>query len=116
MIPEIDFFKDKPISTIRFNLVDREYFYQLTNEYPIIDETLDVIVDAQDELPDADFSFCKGKHVWIDADESNYRRACLLWKLLLKTENEPAVIFASTPKGLTVFQPAEHIRKEFTRG
>lgn len=79
----------------------REHRHQVL--YPLTYDRLDVLVEPRDEIAKADLSFCRCLNVWIDAKQADYRRARILWQMLLKPENLPAMIFTNTADKLCAF-------------
>lgn len=93
------------ISTVKFVFGDRvSHWHEM--KHPILDGTLTVIVEPTDRITEANLSYCKNRHVWIDdVDAKQKRRATYLWKELMKFENQPSMIFTNVPQGLYTYNP-----------
>lgn len=101
------------VHTVGFDFVDRasERFHEV--KHPCTGERLTVLLESRDEIVGADFSFCQGRTVWIDAKPIDYRRARLLWKELQKLENRPSAIYTHDEHGLLMYDFITQKRTNF---
>lgn len=114
MIPKTESLDSTTFDTVRFSFIRKPVEHMHEIDYPVVESTLTVLVDAQDGIQMADLRFCKNRRVWIDAQDAvSERRAGVLWVRLLDFENEPAMLFLSNTFGLTTYQPSTRMKKEF---
>lgn len=101
------------VHTVGFDFVDRRMERVHEAAYPICEGKLTVLLESRDDIVGTDFSFCKGRTVWIDANPIDYRRARLLWKELLKFENRPSAIYTHDEHGLLMHDFITNKRTNF---
>ena len=101
------------VHTVAFDFVDRasERFHEV--KHPCTGERLTVLLESRDEIVGADFSFCQGRTVWIDAKPIDYRRARLLWKELLILETATTEIYTHDEHGLLMYDFITQKRTNF---